>query len=176
MNSDTKKILVIRSASRIFEKTLKALKDEFPNSKIDVLVPESAENSIRENPFIHKIILLKTKGRLRVLNLGIKGIKEIRLKKYDLSVVLYNIDHGMGYSNVDVIAATIGAKECRGYNVTGKFELLTKGNVIKKFLKEKSKFLLIIINFFFVGVLFFVVTLSLILECVIRNLKVIKRT
>ena len=56
MQTKVKNILVIRSATRIMNQTLKGLKQEFPLSRITVLAPESVqEDGSRVDPKIQKI-------------------------------------------------------------------------------------------------------------------------
>ena len=45
----TKKILVIRSATRILNQTLVSLREEFPKCHITVLGPQSAKDSMEQD-------------------------------------------------------------------------------------------------------------------------------
>ncbi len=169
-NPQTQKILVIRSAARVFSQTLNSLKSEFPESKITVLAPESIRESVSLDPLVDEVITLRDGKRITVFNYGLKNIRELRNRRFDLAVSLYNIDHGMGYSNIDILAWTSGAKTLRGYNSKGTFSNLTGTDIFKKSLFEKTGFVWSALNMLATVVLFTLITLGLIGEWCYRKL------
>ncbi len=170
MKPAEKNILVIRSASLVLNATLQSLKDEFPNSKITVLAPAVAEESLRAHPQVNDVIPLSDRvRRMTVFNLGLNAIRQLRERKFDMAVSLYNIDHGLGYSNIDILIALSGAPELRGYNPQGKKVCLTPGSIFKKFLLERTSLFWIALNFFATLILFLMITLGLVLEWCYRK-------
>ena len=99
-----KKILLIRSAANTLNTTINSLKNEFPSSKITVLAPETARKNLENNPNVDALISAGTINRMSLFNLKNKVIRKIRSGQFDLAIALYNIDHGMGYSNIDFLA------------------------------------------------------------------------
>ena len=49
-------ILVIRSAARVFNPTLASLKQEFPDSKVSVLAPESIAYQLSQDPMVDEVL------------------------------------------------------------------------------------------------------------------------
>ena len=164
-----KNILLIRSATNTFNATVKSLKCEFPNSKITVLAPESARNILERDSNINSIISAGDTNRMSILSLKSKVIKEMRSGKFDLAVSLYNIDHGMGYSNIDCLAWASGSKSIRGYNARGTFVEFNGWGIIKKYFLEKTSFTWFIVNAFTTIILFTFITLGILLEWAIRQ-------
>ena len=139
-------ILIIRSAANILNATIKSLKVEFPDSKITVLATESARENIENHPNIDAVISAGTISRMSIINLKNKALRKIRHSQFDLAISLYNIDHGMGYSNIDFLAWISGAKSIRGYSVRGTFDELNGWRILKKYFLEKTSFTWFIIN------------------------------
>ena len=110
-----KNILVIRSATRILNQTLLSLKEEFPECRITVLAPESAREAVEQDPLIDEVLTITDQRRMSVSSYGTKNIACLRGKKFDLAVALYNIDHGLGYSNIDLLACAAHSKDCLLY-------------------------------------------------------------
>ena len=167
---DPIKILLIRSATNTLNATIKSLKDEFPDAMITVLAPESARKTLEYDSNIHSIISAGGINRMSIFGLQGKVIKEIRGGAFDLAVSLYNIDHGMGYSNIDCIAWASGAKVIRGYNARGTFVQFNGWGVLKKYALEKTSFAWVLINGFTTVVLFLFITLGLLCEWIIRKI------
>ncbi len=117
-----KKILVIRSATRILTQTLVSLREEFPGCHITVLVMQSAKESMEQDSLADEVLVVPNQRRISVSSYGKNNIRQLQEKKFDLAIVLYNIDHGLGYSNVDLLACSIKAKSVRGYNSKGTFK------------------------------------------------------
>ena len=165
-----KNILVIRSATRILNQTLLSLKEEFPECRITVLVPESAREAVEQDPLIDEVLTITDQRRMSVSSYGTKNIACLRGKKFDLAVALYNIDHGLGYSNIDLLACAAHSKEVRGYNSRGTFVKLDSAKAVRKSLMEKTTFFWLGINYAATALLFFIITLALIGEWGFRKL------
>lgn len=167
---DVKKILVIRSATRILNQTLNALKQEFPDASITVLAPRSVESVVAQDPLIDEVLTIADQRRMSVLSIGSRPLKLLRERNFDLAVSLYNIDHGLGYSNIDLLAWASKAKSIRGYNARGTFVELNGKSILKKSFLEKTTFFWVVLNFLATGVLFAAITLGLIGEWCLRQL------
>ena len=163
-------ILVIRSATRILNQTLNSLKQEFPDSRITVLVPEGLEESMARDPLVDAVLTIGNHRRMSVFNYGLGRLENLRDQEFDLAVSLYNIDHGLGYSNIDLLAWASKAKEIRGYNACGTHVDLTGKSILKKWFLEKTTLCWVGLNFIATGMLFFFITLGLIGEWCIRKL------
>ena len=163
-------ILLIRSATNTLSATIKSLKEEFPGAMITVLAPESARKTLERDSNINSTISAGSINRMSIFGLQGKVIKEIRSGAFDLAVSLYNIDHGMGYSNIDCIAWASGAKVIRGYNARGTFVQFNGWGVLKKYALEKTSFAWVLINGFTTVVLFLFITLGLLCEWIIRKI------
>ncbi len=120
MDMKTINILVIRSAALVFNQTLQSLKQEFPDSRITVLAPDSMEQAVRQTPLVDEVIPFRHSGRMSVFRLGSAQITQLERRRFDLAVGLYNVDHGLGYSNIDMIAWAVKARQIRGYNPQGR--------------------------------------------------------
>jgi len=167
-------ILIIRSAANILNATIKSLKVEFPDSKITVFATESARENIENHPNIDAVISAGTISRMSIINLKNKALRKIRHSQFDLAISLYNIDHGMGYSNIDFLAWISGAKSIRGYSVRGTFDELNGWRILKKYFLEKTSFTWFIINAITTIILFAFITFGLLLEWTLRKvLKII---
>ena len=163
-------ILVIRSATRILNQTLLSLREEFPDCKITVLVPQSAQAAVAQDPLVNEVLTIPDQRRMSVSSYGQENISRLREKKFNLAVSLYNIDHGLGYANIDRLACATKAKEVRGYNPKGTFVKLDSAKVMRKSIKEKTTFLWLGINYAVTALLFVIITLALIGEWGVRKL------
>ncbi|MFQ5445048.1 MAG: glycosyltransferase family 9 protein, partial [Nitrospinales bacterium] len=108
MDRAIKKILVIRSATRILDKTLKLLKTEFPEASVTVLAPASVKENLLRDPLIDEVLSIRDNKRISVLNYGWANIKHLKARKFDMAVSLYNVEAGMGYSNIDFLSWASG--------------------------------------------------------------------
>mgnify|MGYP003958884543 CR=1 FL=1 len=135
-------ILVIRSATRILNQTLISLREEFPDCKITVLVPQSVQEAVAQDPLVDEVLTIPDQRRMGVSSYGKKNIVRLQEKKFDIAVSLYNIDHGLGYANIDRLAFATKAKEVRGYNPKGTFVKLDSSKVTRKSIQEKTTFFL----------------------------------
>lgn len=169
MKSLGKNILVIRSAARVFNPTLASLKQEFPGSKITVLAPESVREALLQDPLVDEVLPLKNNGRMGIFNYGLKNIGGLRACKFDLAVSLYNVEEGLGYSNVDLLAWMSNAGRVRGYNCKGSFIDLSPAAIFKKKLREGVSGIWVGFNFLATVVLFFLITLGLLGEWCFRK-------
>ena len=162
-------ILVIRSAALVFNQTLQSLKQEFPASRITVLAPESMEESVKQVPLVDEVIPVRHSGRMTVFRLGSEQITQLKRRRFDLAVSLYNVDHGLGYSNIDIIAWAVKARQTRGYNPQGQWVEHKGSGVLKKALMEKTTLIWVMLNFAATGILFFLITLGILGEWVLRK-------
>ena len=167
--TELKNILLIRSATRILNPTIESLKNEFPDSRITILAPESTREILEKHPNVDFMISTGNIGRMSLFSLGSDVIRKIRLGAFDLAVSLYNIDYGMGYSNIDCLAWASGAKTIRGYNARGTFVEFNGWGILKKYLLEKTSFAWLLINGITTVVLFTFITLGLLCEWTIRK-------
>ena len=163
-----KKIFVIRSATRILNKTLISLRKEFPGCHITVLVPESAKESMEQESQVDEVLTIPDQRRISVSSYGKNNIRQLQEKKFDLAIALYNIDHGLGYSNVDLLACSIKAQSVRGYNSKGTFKKVTPFTAKKKSFLEKTTFFWVAANYVATIILFLIITVALVLEWFIR--------
>ena len=163
-----KKILVIRSATRILNQTLVSLREEFPECRITVLGPESAKKSMEQNEQIDEVLTIPNQRRMSVSSFGKENIRRLQENKFDLSVSLYNIDHGLGYSNIDKLACAAKAKCVRGYNSKGTFVEINSSTARNKSLQEKTTYFWVTANYIATIILFFIITLTLIGEWLFR--------
>jgi len=169
-SQDVKNILVIRSATRILNQTLTSLKREFPGSKITVLIPKTVTSVVAKDPLIDEVLTIGVNRRMSVFNYGWRPLELLRERKFDLAVSLYNIDHGLGYSNIDILAWASQAKYIRGYNARGTYVDLSRKSILKKFFLEKTTIFWVVLNYLATGILFTCITLGLIGEWCLRKL------
>jgi len=99
-----------------------------------------------------------------VLSYGRRQLTLLQQKKFDLAVSLYNIDHGLGYSNIDTLAWASKAKSIRGYSPRGTHVDLTGKSILKKSILEKTTFFWVVLNYLATGVLFSIITLKSVRE------------
>ena len=166
--SKPKKILVIRSATRILTQTLFSLRKEFPGCHITVLGPRSAKDSMEQDKQIDEVLTIPDQRRMSASSFGKENIRRLQEKKFDLAVSLYNIDHGLGYSNIDKLACSAQAKCVRGYNSRGTFVEINSSTARNKSFHEKTTYFWVTANYIATITLFFIITLSLIGEWFFR--------
>ena len=171
VNMETKvNILVIRSATRILNQTLLSLKEEFPDCKITILAPQSARDAVEQDPLVDEVLTIPDQRRMSIANYGRENISRLQEKKFDLAVSLYNIDHGLGYANIDRLACASKAKEVRGYNPKGTFVKLDSAKARRKSIMEKTTFFWLGVNYVATAFLCLIITLALIGEWGVRKL------
>ncbi|MEC7641857.1 MAG: hypothetical protein VYC17_06850 [Nitrospinota bacterium] len=163
-------ILVIRSAARVFNPTLASLKEEFPGSKVAVLAHESVAPMLSQDPMVDEVLPLKSQERISAFKYGPENIRSLRTRKFDIAVSLYNIERGLGYSNIDFLAWMSGAEQLRGYNCKGGFVILTRNSIIKTYFREKMSTVWVVLNFLATIILFFLIALGMIFEWGFRKL------
>lgn len=163
-----KKILVIRSATRILSQTLVSLRKEFPGCHITVLGPWSAKDSMEQDEQIDEVLTIPDQRLMSVSSFGKENIRRLQEKKFDLAVSLYNIDHGLGYSNIDKLACSAQAKCARGYNSRGTFVEINSSTARNKSFHEKTTYFWVTANYIATITLFFIITLTLIGEWFFR--------
>ncbi|MFQ5716197.1 MAG: glycosyltransferase family 9 protein [Nitrospinales bacterium] len=166
---NAKNILIIRSAARVFNPVLQSLKREFPESKIAVLAPEPVKELLLQDPLVDEVLPLRTRGRMGVFSYGVGNIQRLRDRKFDLAISLYNIERGVGYSNIDLLAWLSGAREVRGYNCKGSFIDLAGSGIFAKYFREKMSAVWVGVNLLVTVVLFFLITVGFIFEWCFRK-------
>jgi len=169
-SQSVKNILVIRSATRILNQTLIALRQEFPDAKITVLAPKSVASVVADDPLIDEVLAIGDRRRMGVFGYGWRQLTLLRQRKFDLAVSLYNIDHGLGYSNIDILAWASKAKSIRGYNAKGTHVDLTGKSILKKSILEKTTLFWVVLNYLATGILFAAITLGVVGEWCLRKL------
>ncbi len=165
-----KRILIIRSAARVFNQTLEALKTEFQNTHITVLAPESSLGSLKQDPMVDEAIALPVNGRMTILNCGKNLIHKMRSQNFDLAITLYNVEHGIGYSNIDLIAWSAKPLKIRGYNSKGKYITHSGRTIFQKMVREKTSGLWMILNVVGTIVLFTCITAGVLAEALFRKI------
>ena len=125
---------------------------------------------MEQDPLIDEVLTISDQRRMSVSSYGKENITHLRNSKFDIAVALYNIDHGMGYSNIDLLACATNAKEIRGYNSRGTFVKLDSSKAVWKSLMEKTTFFWLGINYVITALLFFIITLALIGEWGFRKI------
>jgi hypothetical protein len=163
-------ILVIRSATRILNQTLLSLRGEFPDCRITVLAPQSAREALAQDPLVDEVLTIPDQRRMSIYSYGRENVFRLQEKKFDLAVSLYNIDHGLGYANIDRLACVAKAKEVRGYNPKGTFAKLDSAKAMRKSIIEKTTFFWLGINYATTAILCLIITLALIGEWGVRKL------
>ena len=163
-----KKIFVIRSATRILNKTLISLREEFPGCHITVLVPESAKESMKQESQVDEVLTIPDQRRISVSSYGWDNLRKLQENKFDLAIALYNIDHGLGYSIIDLLACAVKAKSVRGYNSKGTYKEVTSSTAKKKFFLEKTTYFWVAANYAVTIILFLIITIALIGEWFVR--------
>ena len=163
-------IIIFRSASRIFDKTLDSIKSEFPDSKITAIVPFSFLETLKKDIRINEVIPINGNGQLSFYKISREKRADLRARKFDISVSLYNYEHGLGYSNIDFIGWAIGAKELRGYNVNGEMTPLRPKDVFIKMIQEKTNFIWLPLNWIIIFILFSVISIGMIGELIFRKI------
>lgn len=166
---EAKKILIIRSASRIFDKTLESIKSEYPDSEVTAIVPLTLFEMMKKDGRINEVIPVNGKGQLSFFK--INPAQRIKLKKnnFDIGVSLYNYEHGQGYSNIDFIGWALNVKELRGYNVNGDFTKLSSKDIFVKIIQEKTNFIWLPLNWAIIFILFSVITVGMVGEWIFRK-------
>ena len=166
---ESKRILIIRSATRVFNPTLEALKIEFPDAHITVLAPESNSAFLEKDPKVNTVISLPVKNRMGIFWCGRNLINKLRSQKFNLAVVLYNVEIGVGYSNIDLLAWFIKPDEIRGYNSKGTYSTISGKSILKKIASEKTSSIWVVINIVATMILFICITAGILAEAFFRK-------
>ncbi len=163
------KILIIRSAARVFNPCVSALKKEFPDSKIVILAPHSLKETLSKDPLIDEIIEIQGSGRMSLFSCGTKTIRKLQNQNFDLAVSLYNVEQGLGYSNIDLLAWATKSKALRSFNSKEQFQEFSGKNIFQKLLREKLSSFWIILNCILTLILFLAITVGIIAEWIVRK-------
>lgn len=163
-------VLIVRSASRIFDKTLDSIKSEFSDSKITAIVPFSLLETFKKDTRINEVIPINGNGQLSFYKISRDQRVNLRARNFDIAVSLYNYEHGLGYSNIDFIGWALGAKELRSYNVNGEMTRLQPRDVFVKMIQEKINFIWLPLNWIMIFVLFSVISVGMVGELIFRKI------
>ena len=163
-------IFIIRSATRVFNACLDKLKNEFPDSRIVVLAPDTIKESLCKDPLIDEVVAIPGNGRLSVFSCGLKVLRKLQNQNFDLAISLYNVDQGLGYSNIDLLAWAAKPKTLRSFNSKEKFETLSGKNIFQKILREKLSSFWVVLNYIFTFILFLAIIVGMTGEWIVRKL------
>ena len=75
MEKQPKKILVIRSATRILDQTLVSLQEEFPGCHITVLLPQSLKESMKQDQKVNQVLTIPDQRRISISSYGKQNIR-----------------------------------------------------------------------------------------------------
>jgi hypothetical protein len=164
------KILIIRSATRVFNPCVRALKKEFPDSKIVILAPDSLKESLSKDPLVDEVAVIQGNGRMSLFSCGTKTIRKLQNQNFDLAVSLYNVEQGLGYSNIDLLAWVTKPRALRSFNSKEQFQEFSGKNIFQKLLREKFSSFWIILNSILTLILFLAVTVGIITEWIVRKI------
>lgn len=116
------KILVIRSCiPYLLAKNLEKIHDDFPGSEISVLVQPSVKNEVLQNPLIDEVIEYQGREpRFGVLNSPLSFILDLRKRRFDLVIMMYNDLNGATYGNIKIFALAIASTRTRACNSCGR--------------------------------------------------------
>ncbi len=163
-------ILIIRSAARVFNSCINALKEEFPDSKITILAPDTMKESLSQDPLIDDVIGIPGNGRMSLFSCGTKTLRKLQNQNFDFAISLYNVDQGLGYSNIDLLIWATKSKVLRSFNSKEKFQEFSGKDVFQKLLREKLSSFWIVLNSALTLILFLAITIGIIGEWVVRKI------
>ncbi len=165
-----KKILIARSAARIFDRTIDSLKSEFSDSEITAIVPPSLLEVIKKDHRINEVISINRKGQMSIFKINSALKSKLKEKKFDIGVSLYNYEGGLGYCNIELMLYALNVKELRSYNVNGDKTIIKPKNLLAKLIKEKTNFIWIPINWIMIFLLFSIITTGILSEWIFRKM------
>ena len=117
---------------------------------------------------VDEVLTIPDQRRISVSSYGWDNLRNLQENKFDLAIALYNIDHGLGYSNIDLLACAVKAKSVRGYNSKGTYKEVTSSTAKKKFFLEKTTYFWVAANYAVTIILFLIITIALIGEWFVR--------
>lgn len=164
-----KKILIVRSAARIFDKTLDSLKSEFLDPEITAIIPLSLLDVIKNDSRIKEVIPINGNGQMSFFKISSALKNKLKEENFDIGVSLYNYEFGVGYSNIDFMLWALKVKELRGYNVKGLKTIIKPRDLLAKIIQEKTNFIWIPINWIMIFLLFSIITIGILSEWVFRK-------
>jgi hypothetical protein len=166
----TTNIFIIRSATRVFNACLDKLKKEFPDSRVVVLAPATARESLCKDPLIDEVVAIPGNGRISIFSCGLKVLRRLQNQNFDLAICLYNVDQGLGYSNIDLLAWAAKPKALRSFNSKEAFAAFYWKNIFQKILREKLSSFWVVLNYVSTLVLFFAIMIGIVGEWIVRKL------
>jgi len=123
---------------------------------------------MEKDALVDEVLSIPDQRRMSAASYGKENIHKLQEMGFDLAVSLYNIDHGLGYSNIDKLACAAKAKITRGYNSKGTFVEINPSTARKKSFLEKTTLFWVAVNYMATSILFFIITFALIGEWLIR--------
>jgi hypothetical protein len=160
---EPKRILIVRSSSKLFASVCESLRDTFVAAEVDVLTSCAAlpETALREE--IASVYHTATVGQFCFRDVATFK-KEAALKDYSLAVVLYNNRKGLSYLNIDSFAFASGAPKIIAVNIDGAISEITRPVYLYKWIYRLVSCLWVGINcvlsFFVLSVIFCVLCVS----------------
>ena len=140
------KILIIRSATFNFHRTIDFIKEAYPEAELDILLPEELSSGLRKDKRFHRVFSSSHRGHFGIFKLSQSLRREIRKRKYDLIVTLYNNKNGAGYLNVDMMAFLLKPGTRAAFNADDELVLITKRSLALRFAKEIAGDFFVTIN------------------------------
>lgn len=165
-----RKILIIRSATFNFHRTIDFIKEAYPGAELDILLPEELSSGLRKDKRFHRVFSSNHRGHFGIFKLSQSLRREIRKRKYDLIVTLYNNKNGAGYLNVDMMAFLLKPGTRAAFNADDELVLITKRSLALRFVKEIAMGLFAFFSISIFSVIFLLMTLSILLLDGVRKI------
>jgi hypothetical protein len=122
-----KRILIMRSTRiRWVNYALRACKRLFKDSKITLLTQNRTLNELKENPLVDEVIPYGD-GFFNLFDLRSNLLDELKNKRFDLFLIMYNNMGGEGYQFIETLAYIINPRQVLSLNPMGDLFLLFKG-------------------------------------------------
>ncbi|MGQ9629137.1 MAG: hypothetical protein ACUVXI_02335 [bacterium] len=121
-NDDIKSVLIIRSTAVVFERAVSEMLRLHPRASLSALVPPDIVGEMPPNveaiPYGWRRFSRRLAGR--------SYLDDLRERKFDLVLALYNNLDGAGYGNVEEFALSLGAKYVAYMNASGEMRAITR--------------------------------------------------
>jgi hypothetical protein len=157
------KILIIRSATFNFHRAIDFMKEAYPEAELDILLPEELSSGLRQDKSFHRVFSSRHKGHFGIFKLSQNLREEMRKRKYDLIITLYNNKSGAGYLNVDLMACLLRPGTQAAFNADDELVLITKRKLAVRFAKEIGMSLFSFFSISIFSMMFMLITLSILL-------------
>jgi len=119
------RILIVRT-DRIGDVVLstpviKALRDHYPSSYIAIMVTPQTSELLQGNPYLDEVIILDKKDKHRGIRGMLKLIRQIRMRRFELAVILHSTNRVNLITYLAGIPTRIGYARKMGFLLTRKF-------------------------------------------------------